>query len=199
MVTKTKIIMKKKMIENGHTTEIHNQIIGWTNNCDTKTSILLALIGGLVTILCTSDFVANTLITIGTSCFEYWKQDSPCIGGVDWWGLITIVLFVGAIVLVGFTLWNQLEALIGRCKIDDANKNSVIFFQSIGEYDCADYIQTVKAMEQASFIDDQLSQIHICAKICSKKFEYYNRSLCFLRWGCICIGLFFISALIYNM
>ena len=28
--------------------EIHNQIIGWTSNCDTKSSIIIAFVGVLV-------------------------------------------------------------------------------------------------------------------------------------------------------
>ena len=42
-------------------TEIHNQIIGWTGNCDTKASIVLAFIGVLVSITFTSEYLLGTI------------------------------------------------------------------------------------------------------------------------------------------
>ena len=34
--------------------EIHNQVIGWTGNCDTKASIMIAFIGIFASILFTN-------------------------------------------------------------------------------------------------------------------------------------------------
>lgn len=42
-------------------TEVHNQIIGWTGNCDTKASIVLAFVGVLVSITFTSEYLLTTI------------------------------------------------------------------------------------------------------------------------------------------
>lgn len=56
--------MEKEDIKE-HADRTYEQVSGWINNCDSKASILLALIGVFLTIVFTSDFISQGIIEQG--------------------------------------------------------------------------------------------------------------------------------------
>ena len=79
-------------------------------------------------------------------------------------------------------------SILGRTK-NSPGKSSVIFFGSIAGISLDDYKSKAMNMFEADISEDLLEQIHICSKICVKKYKYYNQGLYMLL---VTIVLFFI-------
>lgn len=184
--------MKKEYAEN-----VHEQVINWTNNCDTKTSILLALEGVLLSVFCTSDFVLDALLNIGKNFMVYWINN-PHKGQFDLLAFSITISFVLIMFFIGGALWKQIKVLYPDIKLFDKNKNSLIFFNSINDMDIETYLKKVNETSDEELIADRINQIHICSKICAKKFSNYTSSIKCLRVGCVCIVVFYILALFYG-
>lgn len=184
--------MKKEYAEN-----VHEQVINWTNNCDTKTSILLALEGVLLSVFFTSDFVLKVLSAIGKNFITYWKN-IPHKGQFDLLSLVIIISFVLTMFFIVKALWKQIKVLYPDVKLSEENEQSLIFFNSINDMDIETYLKKVNETSDEELIADRINQIHICSKICAKKFSNYTSSIKCLRVGCVCIVVFYILALFYG-
>lgn len=159
-------------------TEIHNQIIGWTGNCDTKASIVLAFIGVLVSITFTSEYLLGTIEKQIRNIIIYWRDNC------GYFSISSTLMFVS---LIGFTLFMSLCCYYAISSLR-ANvicpDDSIIFFGKIANLSKEEYIDKVRGVTDEEIEYDKLSQIHTCAKICNDKFVFYNQSIKYL-----CIGL----------
>ena len=165
-------------------TELHNQIIGWTSNCDTKASIVLAFIGILVSITFTSEYLLVGVQTEIENIINYWKN------GIGGFSLLSTFMFLS---LFGFVISTLLCCyyVISSLKANlECPNDSIIFFRKIAELSKEDYIERVNSITDDEFEQDKLSQIHICAKICEEKFDFYNKSIKHLKWGLMLIVCF---------
>lgn len=165
----------KQIIE--YSTETHNQIIGWTNNCDTKASIVLAFMGILVSITFTSDYILSGVETEIKNIINYWQN------GIGGFSLLSTCMFLA---LIGFVLSMTLCCLFAISSLKanlECPNDSIIFFRKIAELSKEKYIERVNSISEEEFNQDKLSQIHICAKICDEKFKFYNKSTKYLKWG----------------
>lgn len=184
--------MKKEYAEN-----VHEQVINWTNNCDTKTSILFALEGVLLSFFFTSDYVFDVLSTIGKNFKTYWEEN-PHTGQFDILACLIIISFISIIFFLGSAIWNQINVLYPDIKSSGENKESLIFFGSICEMGNEKYKKKINENSERDLIEDRINQIYVCSKICEKKFSNYTRSIKWLRVGCVCLGVFYILVLIYS-
>lgn len=167
--------------------EVHNQIIGWTENCDTKASIVLAFIGVLVSIAFTSEYLLETIETQVSSIIIYWRD------GIGTFCITSTMMFVsllGFITFIGLGCYYSIKSL--RANIECPN-DSIIFFGKIADLSQEEYIEKIKKITEDDFEQDKLSQIHICAKICEKKFENYKKSIVHLSIGL----LFFVCFILF--
>ncbi len=165
------------MEKKDYCTELHNQIIGWTSNCDTKASIVLAFIGILVSITFTSEYLLVGVQTEIENIINYWKN------GIGGFSLLSTFMFLS---LFGFVISTLLCCyyVISSLKANlECPNDSIIFFRKIAELSKEKYIERVNSLSEEEFDQDKLSQIHICAKICDEKFKFYNKSTKYLKWG----------------
>lgn len=168
--------------------EVHNQIIGWTNNCDTKSSIILAFVGVLVSIVFTSEYILNTIIKQIDNIVVYWCKG---IGEFSFWATIMFVFLVAFVVLIGFSFIYSIKALKANIKCLD---DSIIFFAKIASKTKDEYIDQVKYSTDEEIETDKLTQVYNCSQICNTKFYNYNRSVTYMK-----ISLFVLLGFISSM
>jgi len=157
--------------------EVHNQIIGWTSNCDTKASIILAFVGVLVSIAFTSDYILSGIETEIKNISLYWNDKVGSFSFLSTLMFLSLVVFVVLMALCCYFAISSLKADI-KCP-----NNSIIFFGKIAELSKEIYIEKVNSITEEEFERDKLIQIHTCATICNNKFKSYNKSIQYLKWG----------------
>ncbi|MFW6016467.1 MAG: Pycsar system effector family protein [bacterium] len=169
---------------------ILDRIIGFINNCDNKTSIILGIVGVMLSIIFTSNSV-NELqsiirIAIRSSNYIY---------------LILLVLFIICLVCGIFYL---VFSLFARTNCSSLNQkcldlNSKLFFHHISNNNSfKEYKEKVLKCSKDEFINEIISQIYINSKICSKKYNYYNRGLILISVSFIGFALvWLIGTIIY--
>lgn len=157
--------------------EVHNQIIGWTNNCDTKSSIVLAFIGVLVSIAFTSDYILQTIESQIENIICYWSYG---IGSFSMTATFMFLFLLCFIVLIGISSAYSIAALTANVKCID---NSIIFFGKIATKTKEEYITMAKNISDEVYEKDKLTQIYNCSQICNDKFNYYNHSILYLKYS----------------
>ena len=145
--------------------EVHNQIIGWTNNCDTKSSIILAFIGVLVSIAFTSDYILQTIESQIQNIICYWNDG---IGSFSLPATLMFLFLLCFTILIGVSSVYSIAALTANIKCKD---DSIIFFGKITTKTKEEYI------EQAQNISDEEYKnidIELSATKRSEKDKSYN-------------------------
>lgn len=169
-------------------TEILDRIILWTENCDSKTSIILGGFGVITGIFLATDYVSKFL-----SIYRY------MISQINFWTVVYLIFcFISlGLMIVGCICWIiVLFARVNPSGLSDRGikSDSLIFFSSISKHKTlSSYKQKLKKCEKAQMEDDLISQIYICSIICDKKFKYYNLGLLFALIG---VALFVVLILI---
>ena len=174
----------------GYCVEAHNQIIGWTENCDTKASIILAFIGVLTSIVFTSEFILDTIGTQINNIITYWRDSS---GTFSILSTMMFVSLIGFVIFMSLCCYYSISSLKANTKCAD---DSIIFFGRIALNSKEDYIEKVNKMTDEDFESDKLSQIHNCAIICQNKFRNYNNSIKYLSSGLMCFICFILFAIL---
>lgn len=166
-------------------TGILDRNTAWIENCDSKTSIILAGFGVIVGILLATDYASKFV-----SIFRY------MINNVSFWSVVYLIFsfFVICLIFAGCVCWiNVLFARINLNEFSDRGikSDSLIFFSSIAKYNTLlSYKKHLEKCEIEQLNDDLISQIYICSIICDKKFKYYKgRKMCWEKplsssaWG----------------
>lgn len=142
------------------------------SNCDTKTSIVLTTIGGLLAIILTSDGF-STIYDIVVKCIN---EKSFC-------NVLYLSFLVGTICVLSVGLWNLVSALVARvdCKsVTDINlqSDSNIFFAGICRNpDYFTYEKKFIGMNESELLKQLIKEIYINSKIASAKYHKYNIGL----------------------
>ena len=170
--------------------EAHNQIIGWTENCDTKASVILAFIGVLVSVVFTSEYILGAIETQIKNIITYWHD------GIGNFSILSTMMFISLFGFVAFMCLCCYYSILSlkaniRCADD-----SIIFFAKIALNTKEDYLEKVNKMTDEEFESDKLSQIHNCAVICDNKFKNYNKSIKYLSFGLLCFICFILFTII---
>lgn len=187
--------MKKDEIKE-HADKTYEQISGWINNCDSKASILLALIGVFLTIVFTSDFISQGLTEQLKDVIGIFKHSSS--RGVLF-NVLLIVLFGCSVYYFIISIKNLLLVLIAR--LDDSRDKenpSISFYRSIGAKDYDAFKQSVENYTDDQLIEDKLRQVYDCSKICSNKFTYYNEGIQAMKSAFIFLGIYFLFFLLLS-
>ena len=175
-------ISSDKKEELQHTYDTVNM---WTNNCDQKASILLAIIGVIITILVSSDFMKYLRIYIFTPFIDYWTGNSELAFS---WSRFNVffLLLISAIMLIMSchylfkTICADTDYQKKRKDNPELVNKSYIFFGEISKMTYEDFKK-----DEVNYSEDIKSQIYVNSKIASNKFLYYNMSLDwfkFLLW-----------------
>jgi len=165
---------------------ILDRTIGFVEKCDTKASIVLALFGVILTVICVSN-ITNSIVGIADKI----KANINC-GGCLYILCVIVAVFLMMISII------ELLLVIGA-KIDKTGLDSKIYFKDISEnVNCCIYGSKVKELSEDSYIDDIIAQIYINAQICTKKYERYNVAVKFGAVGTIMFAiLYFIGIFMY--
>lgn len=172
--------------------EVHNQIIGWTNNCDTKASIVLAFVGVLVSIAFANDYILDTISVQVENILRFWSDD------IGEFSVISTIMFIslgGVLIFMGICFYFAINALRANINCSD---DSIIFFGKIARLSREAYFDKVKNITDSEYQQDKLSQIYNCATICNAKFKYYNKSIGALLKGLLSFIAFIVCVIILN-
>lgn len=162
-------------------------------NSDTKSSILLAFYGVLLTLVFTSPLLQKISRTLS---FE------PLIDSERFFELrycISVVALLAFIILSFLCLFFIYQTLRARVKIQTNNQlglveNSNIYFQKICNKPYSDFHDAAMNESLEDYLNDMNSQIYICSIISSQKFKAYNKSLLFGFLGILSIGVYLLTA-----
>lgn len=144
--------------------------IGFVNNCDNKTSIVLAIIGVFLTIILTNDGL-NTIYRIIKTCVE---TKTFC-------SFMYLLVLSVAILIMIFGFYNLCGVLIAKTSETAEGlslTNSRIFFTGInkhGNYEV--YKEKFYEMNEQELLDELIAQIYINSDIASQKYSKYNNGV----------------------
>lgn len=167
---------------------ILDRIIVWTDNCDSKTSIILGGLGVIAGIFLASDYVSKIIEII-----RFMTSD------INVWSVIYLVLFHGsiAVLLAGcFFLIRVLISVTDTKSYKDrgVKEESLVFFSSIAKNKTlSEYKKKVQKTDNAQFEEDIISQIYVCSIICDAKFRNYKTGLLLSLLG---FGIFSVTAIV---
>lgn len=165
-----------------------DRIIGFIGNCDTKASVILGILGVILTIIITDSFLTNFYIVIqvamtsGTTLSVFFLISL----------IVTLIVFLIGILFI-------VSSLVA--KVSPSKKDSKIYFADIAlNSNCNIYKKKVINQTEFDKIEDLIIQIHINSVICTRKYKRYNRGLVFVLIGFgLLMVLFVIGMLAYEI
>ena len=160
---------RKAQIEEAQ--NILDRIIGFINNCDQKAGIMLATIGVMIAVGCTSDsFTELKRIVDEIMKFK---------GCRDYAFFIWIIVSVSSLCFGLYKIILSLTACIDPNILKEkgiSEIKSIIFFGDISNRnDFNDFKKDFTDTSVEEYLNDLLSQIYINSHICDRKFENYNK------------------------
>lgn len=154
-----------------------DRLLDWIKSCDTKTSIVLAIIGIFLAIF-TTELSVNTIGVIFSQTIHH-------IDFANILFLFCVAASCAAFVYGGYCL---IRVLIPRLSKDASvyegiYTDSLYFFEAIAKNDFREFKDKVTNRNEEDDNKDILSQIYINAKICTIKFAYYRKGIKFTFIG----------------
>ena len=139
---------------------ILDRTIAWIENCDSKTSIFLGVLGALGGILLATDYVKKFL-----EIYRY------MINHINFWAAIYLIFYIISIgfIVAGIVSW--IRVLFARVDIKEFSSrgcktDSLIFFSSIASYGLFSmYKEKIENCESEEMTEDLISQIYIYAQL----------------------------------
>ena len=174
---------KKEELE--HTYDTVNM---WTNNCDQKAAILLAIIGVIITILVSSDFMKNLRAYIFNPFIDYWTGNSELAFSWSRFNVLFLLLISAFMLIMAcHYLFKTINANIDYQKMRDDNpelvNKSYIFFGTISKMTYEDFKK-----DEVNYLEDIKSQIYVNSMIASNKFLNFNKSLYWFKFM-LCVSI----------
>ena len=166
-----------------------DRILEWIRACDTKSSILLAIISLIMTIFSSEFFIIKykLIIKYNLNDFDFSKF------------LFLLILSCFLLLFLSGIIYLVLELNPQLISKKNANKdiNSLYFFESIEKKELAQFKQEILEVGIESDIEDISTQIYINSKICTRKYKYTKLGILNSMTGTFgIIAMFFIGWLI---
>ncbi len=163
----------------------------WINNCDSKSSFLLAFYGVLLSFIASSSLIDKIKKTLSLSI------NKKCIDGesiIKFVSLVCLLLFIFFTIRFFYFIYNTLKARINPNVFTQNNlmTNSNLFFQTISQNNYEDFENLINSENKTDFLSDLNSQIYINSKIATIKFNNYNTSI-----SSTFLGLLFFMLYVY--
>lgn len=157
---------KQKIIDDAYKKlEMINQ---WINNSDSKSSIVLGLVGIFFTIIFTSTNLINNIIRIISEIGEH----------IIFSDVLYIIFFIISIVFCLYGIWSLIKVLIPTIRLKNIRIKSYLFFGSIAQYsNYKEYKDEYLKANDDDIIDDLLNQIYQNSIICNKKYINFTNGL----------------------
>lgn len=159
--------------------QILDRNIAWIENCDSKASIILGTLGIAVSILFAFDYAKIITDVVDE------KFSNICL-----YNIVFLILLAGSLCAFSYGGYKLVKTLTP--KIDSKNLgtdekicvNSIIFFSNIASHsNYTAFLDRLNETTEDDYLNDLLSQIYICSKICNMKFQNYRRGLYFSLCG----------------
>ena len=149
----------------------------WIKSCDTKASIVLAMLGVFI-------------VTISSELFLDSQKEIVlnALNNINFSNLIYL-MFEGAVYFLFFDgVFNIIRVLFPQLKksvktYNGIENDSLYYFESISSKTYSEYkMQRINRTSEEE-IHDILSQIYINSKISTKKYYFYKQGLALVLWG----------------
>lgn len=176
--------------------DVHNQIIGWTGNCDSKASFILAFVGIIIPLILTSEYIVRSIEKLLREFIDYWSMNVGKFSITATFMFLFLCIFI---FYISRCIMLQISCLTARLTNQpNSSLPSIIFFKSISSQSYEDFVNLAIQKSDEEYLNDKLRQIHICSTICTTKFETYNKGIKALKYGLISFCLFVILTIIFN-
>lgn len=156
----------------------------WINSSDSKVSILIGIVGVVLTIIITSEY---------TNYFGAFikARISDVINGKNITSFVFLI-FIGIVFcLAGMSLYHIFKACIARIdekkyKQDKLMTNSTLFFGTVVNREYKEYFKDFVMQNEDERLNDILSQVYINACIAKQKHLHYNNAIKWLLITFLC-------------
>lgn len=164
-----------------------DRVNGWINNCDQKSSILLAIEGVVLTILCTSDYISFVHQRLILPIYNYYQTGNGAFSIIN---TIQLLVLAAMFLLIFCSVFYSLQVIKGTTdtsllKQAGLTEKSLLHFTSISNRHFNEFKRDVTNQSEESMLNDLYSQVYINSSICDNKFKYHKKSV----W-CFCSFLF---------
>ncbi|WP_409276152.1 Pycsar system effector family protein [Neobacillus sp. SCS-31] len=165
--------------------------LDWIKNCDTKSSIVLAVIGIFLSVF-TSEHSINMLNDILTKS----------VHNISFSNFLYLLLFTLFWCIFLYGAYCLIRVLIPRLGKDaqlydrTTHKDSLYYFEDISKNTFSEYKDKMLSLSQSDELTDILSQIFINANICTRKYTYYSKGIKYAFLGISGVLIFYIIGII---
>ena len=166
-------------IDHENAINILDRIIGFINNCDSKASIRLGVVGVVMALMFTADGI-----------IEIKRIISLILSNPNFCDLFFFGLWIASMLVLCFGLYKFISVLTAKIDCNDRKQtkldlNSKIFFGTIASQSYNEYEKKLIGLNEKDYLNDIISQIYINSIICNNKFKKYNMGLRFSLIGFI--------------
>lgn len=159
----------------------------WINNSDNKASIILGLVGILLTIIFTTGNITSQTTKIMKELFL----------NTNFSDILYLIFFLGSICICILGLCDLIKVLIPTLKMKTNKIKSYMFFGSISCYTSFnEYKEDLLKSTEEDIFEDLLNQVYQNSIICNKKYENFAKGIKYFLVGFVsalilyCIGVF---------
>lgn len=147
----------------------------WISSCDSKLSILMGMLGVIVTILITSDSITAFCEFVKARVDSVYNQR-------DTSGLVFLIAIVMAFVFTVISMYHVINASIARIneekyKQENLKTNSNLYFGTISKRQFKEYYKDFSKEDNEEQLRDIMSQVYINSCIANKKHIEYDKAL----------------------
>ncbi|KGP82136.1 hypothetical protein P364_0113825 [Paenibacillus sp. MAEPY2] len=171
-------------------TQQFDRQLDWIKSCDTKSSIVLAVIGIFLTVF-TAEHSINMLNDIVSKSIQNINFSNVLY-------LLGLSFFLSFFVYGAYCLIRVLTPRLSKdaLSFEGTERDSLYFFESIAKNSFNDYKDKVFSRSNDEQLIDLLSQTYINAKICTIKYAYYGRGIKFTFIGITGILVLYIIGIV---
>ncbi|MED3440149.1 hypothetical protein P4393_11830 [Bacillus subtilis] len=150
--------------------------LDWIKSCDTKASIVLAMIGIFLTLFLSEQSLGmlKRILTESTHSINFSNILYLCIFTASW------CLFIyGAFCLVKVLVPKNKRILDG----EGLHRDSLYYFETTASNSFSEFKRRVLSQDEDEELRDILSQVYVNAQICTIKYEYFKKGIKFSFLG----------------
>ncbi|NUJ17407.1 hypothetical protein FKN04_12560 [Bacillus glycinifermentans] len=171
--------------------------LDWIKSCDTKASIVLAMIGIFLTL-----FLSEQSIGMLNDIFKQATEN------INFSNVLYLIFFAFSVYLFLYGSYCLVKVLIPRDKTlleeEGLHRDSLYYFETISNNNFLEFKRRVIARNEEENKDDEiadiLSQIYVNAKICTIKYSFFKKGIKYSFIGIASIILvFMIGVLLVNI
>lgn len=144
--------------------------LDWIKSCDTKASIVLAMVGIFLTLFLSEQSLVMIKRILTESIFS-----------INFSNVLYLTFFIcswslfiyGALSLVKVLVPQNKKVLDG----EGLHQESLYYFETISANSFNEFKQRVQSQNEDEEVEDILSQIYVNAQICTLKYKYFSRGI----------------------